>query len=145
VQPSAADVEAFLNAGSAIRNEFRWVRSGPFWKAQVALEDTYESARVRVVGTYNPTTGNLSYALIWAGCRVRGLDHRGPPHPNPDGVVLACPHKHRWSDGERDQWAYQPPDITAVDREGVFRQFLAESNIRFDGVYVEAIEQGELL
>jgi hypothetical protein len=145
VPPSAADVDAFLQFGSVIRGEFRWTKSGPFWKAQVLIEDCYEGARVRVVGTYNPVTKNLSYALIWAGCRVRGLDRFGPPHPNPDGQLLGCPHKHRWTDSERDQWAYEPSDITASDREGVFRQFLAESNIRFEGTYVEALEQGSLL
>jgi hypothetical protein len=145
VQPSAADVDAFLQFGSVIRTEFRWIKTGPFWKAQANLEDTYEGARVRLIGTYNPLTGNLSFALIWAGCRVRGLDRHGPPHPNPDGQLLQCPHKHRWTDADRDQWAYHPADITASDREGVFRQFLAESNIRFEGTYLEAYDQGSLL
>jgi len=128
-----------------VRGEFRWIRCGPFWKAQVSLEDTYEGAKAKLVGTYNPKTGNLSYALIWAGCRIRGLDRFGPPHPNPNGELLPCPHKHRWSDRERDQWAYVPADITASDRHGVLLQFLAECNIRFDGLYFEAFEQGQLL
>jgi hypothetical protein len=145
VIPSAADVEALLNHGARLREEFRWVRSGRFWKAGAYLSDTYEGARVKVIGTYSPPTRNLSFALIWAGCRVRGLDFSGPPHPNPDGVILPCPHKHRWEDGARDRWAYVPPEITASERLAVFMQFLAECNIRFEGQYFEAVEQGNLL
>lgn len=145
MHPSAADVEAILGQGAEIRGEFRWIRVGTFWKAQAYLEDTYEGARVRVIGTYSPRTGNLSFALVWAGCRIRGLDRFGPPHPNPDGEILQCPHKHRWTDSERDQWAYVPADIRAFDKKGVLMEFLAECNIRFRGTYFEAVEQGVLL
>jgi hypothetical protein len=87
----------------------------------------------------------MSFTLVWAGCRIRSLDMGGPPHPNPDGRLLQPPHKHRWTDAHRDREAYIPIDITASDREGVFHQFLRESNIRFDGQYVDAFEQGDLL
>lgn len=144
--PNAADVEAFLAHGSVLRGEFRWHQVGRHnWRAEAWLEDTYEGAKVKIVGTYNSRIRNLSYALIWAGCRIRGLDVNGPGHRNPDGEWLETPHKHRWTDRDRDRWAYFPDDIVSTDRRGIFLEFLNESNIRFEATYVDAYLQGELL
>ncbi|MEJ7811177.1 MAG: hypothetical protein WKG32_12260 [Gemmatimonadaceae bacterium] len=143
--PTEADVEAALHHGAVVRGEFRWRRTGPFnWKAEAALEDTYEQARIKLVGTYNARIRNLSYTLVWANCRIRGLDIGGPSHPNPDGVRVPTPHKHRWTTADRDQWVYNPTDITARQIQGVFDQFLAESNIRSEAVFIGPIDQGEL-
>lgn len=144
--PSEADVEALLNQGAVVRAPFRWVQVGRTnWKAEVWLEDTYEAARVKLVGTYNHRTRNLTYTLVWANCRIRSLDMGGPAHRNPDGREFDTPHKHRWTDDHRDRVVYAPDDITAADREGVFRQFLNECGIRFESVYQDAVAQGDLL
>ena len=144
--PSQADVDALLAHGGTISGEFRWNRVGRTnWKAEASLDGTYEGARVKLVGTYNSHTRNLSYTLVWAGCRIRGLDLGGPDHPNPDGQALPCPHKHRWTDADRDRWAYIPEDIVSRDRRGVFMEFLNECNVRFLGSYVDAEIQEVLL
>jgi Family of unknown function (DUF6978) len=41
------------------------------------------------------------------------LDFNGPPHRNPDGEEIACPHMHIYREGYGDKWAYPLP-------EGVF-------------------------
>jgi len=34
------------------------------------------------------------------------LDLGGPPHRNPDGVDLPCPHLHLYREGYGDRWAF---------------------------------------
>ncbi|MGG1550944.1 DUF6978 family protein [Paenibacillus ferrarius] len=34
------------------------------------------------------------------------IDIEGPPHPNPDGTEIPCPHIHIYRDGYDDKWAY---------------------------------------
>ena len=37
------------------------------------------------------------------------LDIAGPPHTNPDGETLLCPHLHLYREGYEDKWAFPPP------------------------------------
>ena len=34
------------------------------------------------------------------------VDIHGPPHRNPDGQVIPCPHIHIYKEGYNDKWAY---------------------------------------
>lgn len=38
------------------------------------------------------------------------LDFGGPPHRNPDGEEIGCPHLHLYREGYADKWAYPVPD-----------------------------------
>jgi hypothetical protein len=38
------------------------------------------------------------------------LDLDGPPHRNPDGEELPCPHLHCYREGFMDKWAFGLPD-----------------------------------
>lgn len=144
--PTEADVEALLSHGAIIRDSFRWRTTGKYtYKTEAWLEETYEGAPVRLCGTLNSRIMNYSYALIWGGARVRGLDMGGRPHPNPDGQMIAPPHKHRWTDEFQARVAYRPTDITETTVEGVLYQFLAECNIRFEGTYYKPSDQGRLV
>lgn len=60
------------------------------------------------------------------------LDIDGPPHENPDGVDVPCPHLHVYREGYADKWAYpidpkQFSDTTNLLKS--FREFLALCNI----------------
>lgn len=37
------------------------------------------------------------------------LDLNGPPHRNPDGVQISCPHLHIYREGFGDKWAFPLP------------------------------------
>lgn len=39
------------------------------------------------------------------------IDIGGPPHRNPDGVEITCPHLHLFKEGYGDKWAIPLPDI----------------------------------
>ena len=38
------------------------------------------------------------------------IDIGGPPHRNPDGVEIECPHLHVYREGFGDKWAFQLPN-----------------------------------
>lgn len=38
------------------------------------------------------------------------LDIGGPPHRNPDGQEIGCPHLHLYREGYADKWAYPVPE-----------------------------------
>ena len=37
------------------------------------------------------------------------LDFGGPPHRNPDGEEIGCPHLHTYREGYGDKWAAEVP------------------------------------
>jgi hypothetical protein len=45
------------------------------------------------------------------------LDLAGPPHRNPDGEDIPCPHLHVYREGYGDKWAYPaaPTEFTDLD------------------------------
>jgi hypothetical protein len=44
------------------------------------------------------------------------VDIAGPPHRNPDGNDIACPHIHIYREGYDDKWAQPLPDIFSESR-----------------------------
>ncbi len=40
---------------------------------------------------------------------IARVDISGPPHRNPDGVAVPCPHLHRYREGYGDRWAEPLP------------------------------------
>jgi hypothetical protein len=57
-------------------------------------------------------------------CLVR-LDVNGPPHRNPDGEEVACPHLHRYREGYGLRWA-EPLATGAFSDLGNMEQTLSE-------------------
>ena len=43
------------------------------------------------------------------------LDFGGPPHRNPDGEDILCPHIHIYREGYADKWAYLLPSDIFTD------------------------------
>lgn len=62
---------------------------------------------------------------------LRRLDIEGPPHRNPNGEVVPCPHLHIYKEGYGAKWAYPPPPEmfnNLDDRVTVLQDFLAAIN-----------------
>jgi len=53
------------------------------------------------------------------------LDLDGPPHSNPDGVEIPCPHLHIYREGYGDKWAIAAPRDTYTDTLELFSTFEA--------------------
>jgi hypothetical protein len=48
------------------------------------------------------------------------LDFGGPPHRNPDGEEIACPHLHLYRQGYGDKWARPVPQDTFTNMDNLF-------------------------
>jgi len=59
------------------------------------------------------------------------LDIDGPPHRNPDGEELSCPHLHVFREGYGDKWAMALPErfLDAVDSFQLLDIFMDFCNI----------------
>lgn len=49
----------------------------------------------------------------------------GPPHRNPDGEEISCPHLHRYRKGYGDKWAIPAPVDRYPDCNNLFKTFEA--------------------
>lgn len=60
------------------------------------------------------------------------LDIDGPPHQNPDGTEIPCPHLHIYREGYADKWAQPiPADFTnPSDLIATLREFLAYCRVQ---------------
>ena len=61
------------------------------------------------------------------------LDLDGPPHRNPDGVEVACPHLHVYREGFGDKWAVPAPSDRYTNPDDLFlsfEAFMKECNIK---------------
>ena len=60
------------------------------------------------------------------------LDLDGPPHRNPDGVNIPCPHLHIYREGYGDKWATPAPLSIygdTLDLFSTFEVFMKRCNI----------------
>ncbi len=60
------------------------------------------------------------------------LDVDGPPHRNPDGVEISCPHLHLYREGYGDKWAAPAPARLCPPGADAFATclaFMAECNV----------------
>lgn len=59
------------------------------------------------------------------------LDLFGPPHTNPDGTIVECPHIHKYKEGYGDKWAYTLPEtFTKTDSlMQVLDEFMDYNNV----------------
>ena len=53
------------------------------------------------------------------------LDIDGPPHRNPDGEEIPCPHLHVYREGYADKWAHAAPAGSYPNTQDLFSTFLA--------------------
>jgi len=60
------------------------------------------------------------------------LDLDGPPHRNPDGEEIPCPHLHKYREGYGDKWASPAPAELfpmTLDLFATFEVFIRQCNI----------------
>lgn len=82
---------------------------------------------------------NNSYNLL-------RLDIDGPPHDNPDGTTVKCPHIHIYKEGYNLAWAYPlSTKITTNTKDliQVLIDFLKYNNVKITKEYY--FQEGELI
>jgi hypothetical protein len=70
------------------------------------------------------------------------LDIDGPPHRNPDGEEVDCPHLHIYREGHGDKWAIPAPPELSVANAGLYA--LLESFMKRCNVTNPPVIQGGL-
>lgn len=61
------------------------------------------------------------------------LDLDGPPHRNPDGTLVVCPHIHIYREGFADKWAEALPPEAFTDSSDLvqtLREFLEYCHVK---------------
>lgn len=141
-----AEYKAIIDDEKFITENIVW-RNAPGRSAaqEFRVDIDYPDVDVlRIKGWYNSTAGTLSYTIFIPSVgRIYGLD-MGMIHINPNQKAVGRTHKNYWVEGERDDWAYEPEDITASlnDPVAVWRQFCAEANIRHTGTMYRPSNRG---
>ena len=70
--------------------------------------------------------GRINLAKVTYQNRTRSililarLDLAGPPHRNPDGEDIPCPHLHVYREGFGDKWAYPAPPTVFTDLDDLW-------------------------
>lgn len=92
------------------KKEIEFPRHGLFKSLKATSEDGREEFLIDInrKGTIRLTkcTFQNRYAVVEILLR---LDIDGPPHENPDGQVIPCPHLHIYREGAADKWAIPLP------------------------------------
>ena len=133
------EIDAILSDGTkVISKNIVWKNDHDRSPAQVfrVEVDSAPGHPIFINGWFNPSSGKLSFAIIYRGIgRIYGLD-LGADHRNPDGDHLGEKHKHQWRQGAGDKWAYVPADITEPWSRPieVWEQFCLEANLRHSGM-----------
>lgn len=73
--------------------------------------------------TYNTRSSNVILIRV---------DIKGPPHGNPDGEEVPCPHIHIYREGYGDKWAYPLENHITTDTSdlvSVLISFLEYNNV----------------
>jgi len=99
-----------------------------------SIEIPLTSANKRETFLLDITRGRINLKKATYQNRVRTvvilarLDIDGPPHENPDGVEIPCPHLHTYREGYADKWAVPAPASVfsrTTDLWGSLEDFMA--------------------
>ncbi|MCO6453564.1 MAG: hypothetical protein J5I90_22470 [Caldilineales bacterium] len=112
-----AEADALLALKKYRIDDTMWPYPGPGEKIIVPLEsaDKKESFLLDVSrGSINLAKGTYQNRARKVIVLAR-LDFNGPPHRNPDGIDIPCPHLHIYREGYGDKWAIVLPEGKFTD------------------------------
>lgn len=90
---------------------------------EVTSEDEHESFMIDV------NRANIALSKVANQLRTRTtiqlvrLDLGGPPHRNPDGVEIPCPHLHVYREGYGIKWAIPAPKSAFPNLADIYQAF----------------------
>src|SRR5947199_7462130 len=99
---------------------------GPFQRAANVLRLNCHPLGKRVNFTLDVTRAQIKLTKATYQNRARQaiilmrLDLDGPPHRNPDGQEIPCPHLHFYREGYGDKWAIAAPSERYTDVRDLF-------------------------
>ena len=112
--------------------EIRFPLAGDSLQLELRSEDEREAFLIDVNRRgkikFTKCTYQERYEVVEILVRV---DIDGPPHENPDGLFVPCPHVHVYREGFGDKWAQPLPKsfTKPTDLVVVLRDFLKYCNV----------------
>ena len=113
-------------------SQIRFPGAGDFLQLDVKSDDGRESFIFDVNRKGRLKLSKCTYQERYAVVEILiRLDIDGPPHQNPDGAELPCPHIHIFREGAGTKWSYPlPPEFTDTsDLVKTLREFLRYCNV----------------
>lgn len=137
MRPTTEEADLLVSAPKIIRQSVTWApikqSKIPRWRFEVVVVCPHPRVDLRLVGSYG--TKNWGLSLLMDMHPIRRTGNHTAEHRNPDGAIVAAPHKHRWDTDQGDRDAYIPTDIDFGNVNHAFFDFLDECNIRLEGDY----------
>ena len=108
-------------------DETNWTFPGPGERIAIPLTslDKRESFMLDVTRAQIKLTKATYQNRARAAVILLRLDLEGPPHRNPDGEEIPCPHLHIYREGFGDKWAMTAPVEKYPDTLNLFATFEA--------------------
>ena len=132
ITPSEADALLAMGKKPVEDRELVFPPPGERFSIQLTSFDKRESflldaTRFQVKLTKATFQNRARVAIV-----LRRLDIDGPPHTNPDGQIVPCPHLHIYKEGFGDKWAYAAPPDRYPNTQNLlatFEAFMQHCNI----------------
>ncbi len=111
-----------------------WLFPGPGERIAISLTslDKRENFMLDVTRAQIKLTKATYQNRARAAIILLRLDLDGPPHTNPDGVEIPCPHLHIYRESFGDKWAIPAPPERygdTLDLFSIFEAFMLHCNI----------------
>jgi len=106
-----SEADALLRMPKHSKDDRSWNYPGQGARISIPLESEDKREQFQL----DITRGRIDLAKCMHQHRARQvvilarLEIHGPPHHNPDGNELACPHLHLYREGFGDKWAFAVP------------------------------------
>ena len=106
---------------------------GQYLERDVISDDGHEKFKLDISRKGKLKSGKCTFQERYAVTDILfRLDIEGPPHENPNGDVVPCPHLHVYREGYADKWAFplEPAQFSDIGNlMNSFREFLVLCNI----------------
>ena len=129
-----AEADALIAMEKQCIDDREWLFSAPGEKLAIPLTSVdkreqfiLDVCRAQIKLTKATYQNRARQAVI-----LMRLDLDGPPHRNPDGVEIQCPHLHVYREGYGDKWATPAPSArysNTLDLISTLDAFMEHCNI----------------
>ena len=112
--------------------EWKYPRSGEHLSVPLTSTDKREHFALDITRSSIKLTKSTHQNRARQAIVLMRLDVDGPPHRNPDGVEIPCPHLHVYREGDGDEWAASAPAHLSAHGTDAFATcvaFMAECNV----------------
>jgi hypothetical protein len=121
------EADALIEMEKRKVNDEEWLFPSPGGRVAIPLSsvDKRENFILDVTRAQIKLTKATFQNRARAAIILMRLDLDGPPHRNPDGEEISCPHLHIYREGHADKWAIRAPSDRYSNPLDIFLTFEA--------------------